>query len=183
MRQDRRIGRRLLAKYGARERNRTTKRIHEVTGQIVNYAKANNLGVKMEKLTGIRRLYRKGNGQRPSFRRRLNSWAFWETQRQIEYKAKWIGVPVWYVNPRGTSRNCPCCGSRVVSLKDRKLFCTKCDKTWDRDELASKNIMACAVPQARPARRSCEKERGDEGSNPSSRWGEVMADGSQEPSG
>ena len=39
-------------------------------------------------------------------------------------------------------------------------------------ELASKNMMACAVPQARPLKGSDEKERGDDGSNPLSRWGE-----------
>jgi putative transposase len=127
----------------------------------------------MEKLTGIRRLYRRGNGQGTSFRARMNSWVFGETSRQIDYKAAWLGVPVYRVNPRGTSSKCPDCGSRVGPLKDRKLFCQKCDKIWDGDNLASKNIMACVVPQARPLKGSNEKERGDDGSNPSSRWAEA----------
>jgi putative transposase len=177
--QDRRIGTGLLAKYGERERDRTTQRIHMITREIVDQAFEHKLGINMEKLTGIRRYYRKGNGQGPSFRGRMNSWVFGETQRQTDYKAAWLGVPAYHVNPRGSSSNCPDCGSRVVRLADRKLYCPKCDKTWDRDDLASKNIMACAVPQVRPLRGSDEEERGDDGSNPQSRWGEAMPDGSK----
>jgi len=117
-------------------------------------------------------IYRKGNGQGTSFRGRMNSRVFGETQRQTDYKAAWLGVAVYYVNPRGTSRCCPDCGSRVSQMQDRKLFCPKCDKTWDRDDLASKNIMACVVPQVRSLRGSGDGERGDDGSNPQSRWGE-----------
>jgi putative transposase len=178
---DKRVGRRLLAKYGEREKNRTIRRIHEATKQIVDYAKEHRIGIKMEKLIGIRRLYRKGNGQSPSFRGRMNTWVFGETQRQVEYKAAWLGVPAQYVNPRGTSSNCPNCGFRVAPLVDRKLYCPRCDRTSDRDDLASKNIMACAVPQAGPSRGSCEGERDGEGSNPLSGWGEVGLRSSREP--
>ncbi len=172
MKSDRRIAKRLLSKYGRRETHRTESRLHKVTSQILGYAKEHKFGIKLEKLTGIRRLYRKGNGQGHLFRGRMNSWVFGETQRQIDYKAKWDGVPCWYVNPRGTSSYCPC-GSRVVPLAGRKLYCPKCDMNWDRDDLASKRIMACVVPQARPSRGSSEGERGDDGSNPQSRWREV----------
>ncbi len=171
---DRRIAKGLLAKYGRRERNRSISRLHKVTKHVVNYAKEYEMGIKMEKLTGIRRLYKKGNGQGTSFRARMNNWVFGVTQKQIDNKAKWEGVPDWFVNPRGTSSYC-LCGSRVASLQDRKLYCPECDKTWDRDDLASKNIMACAVPQVRPSRRSDEGERGDDGSNPPSRCREGKA--------
>ena len=169
---DRRIAKSLLSKYGKRERDRTASRIHKVTSLMVNYSKEHRLGIKMEKLRGIRKLFRKGNYQSRSFRGRMNSWVFGETQRQVDYKAKWDGVTTWYVNPRGTSSYCPDCGSRVVPLADRTLYCRKCDRTWDRDDLASKNVMACKVPQARPSRGSGEGERGGDGSNPRSRWRE-----------
>ncbi|MDE1852804.1 MAG: transposase [Thaumarchaeota archaeon] len=168
---DRRIAKRFLSKYGKREKRRTESRLHKMTSQIIGYAKANRLGIKMEKLKGIRRLYRKGNGQGPSFRGRMNTWVYGETQRQIDYKAKWDGVPCWYVNPRGTSSNC-LCGSRVAPMQDRKLYCPKCGILWDRDDLASKKIMDCVVPQARPSRGSDEGERGGDGSNPRSGWRE-----------
>jgi len=44
------------------------------------------------------------------------------------------------------------------SKQGSKLDCPKCDKAWDRDVLASRNIMACAVPQARPSNGSNEGE-------------------------
>ena len=169
---DRRTAKKLLAKYGRRESDRTTSRLHKVSSEIVDYARDHRLGIKIEKLKGIRKLYRKGNGQSRSYRGRMNTWVFGETQRQIDYKAKWVGTPTHFVNPRGTSSNC-LCGSRVVPRADRKLYCPKCDIIWDRDDLASKRIMACAVPQARLCKGSYEGERGDDGSNPPSRWGEV----------
>jgi putative transposase len=168
---DRRVRKKLLAKYGSKERSRTTQRIHKITREIVVYAKANRFGIKMEKLKGIRKLYRKGNGQGKSFRGRMNTWIFGETQRQIDYKARWEGIPDWFVNPQGSSSKCPDCGSRVVPLADRKLYCPACDRTWDRDILASRNIMACVVPQARPLRGSDEKERGDDGLQSSEQMG------------
>jgi len=146
---DNRMRQMLLAKYGKRERDRTIQRIHRMTKKIVDYALENKLGIKMEKLTGIGKLYRRGNGQGPAFRGRMNKWVFGETQRQLNYKASWDGVQCWLVNPRGTSSNC-LCGSRVAQRVDRKVYCPKCERTWDRDDLASKRIMACAVPQARP---------------------------------
>ena len=165
---DKRTAETLLAKYGIREKNRTMSRIHRVTSQIVGYATQHRLSIKMERLKGIRKLYRRGNGQSRSFRGRMNTWVFGETQRQIVYKAKWAGTPTYFVDPRGTSSHC-LCGSRVVPLVGRKLYCPKCDRAWDRDDLASKCIMACAVPQGRPSRGSDEGERGDYGSNPQSR--------------
>jgi len=147
---DRRIRQGLLSKYGKRERDRTTQAIHPVTKRIVEHAKANGQAIIMEKLEGIRKLYRRGNGQGASFRGRMNSWTFREVQRQIEYKARWEGIPVHYVNPRGTSRKCPRCGSSLIQLEGRRLMCPTCKQTEDRDDIAAMNLMACAVPQARP---------------------------------
>ncbi len=173
---DRRIQQRLLNRYGNREKNRTVQAIHRVSKSIVQHAEENQLGIVMEKLKGIRKLYRKGNGQGRSFRGRMNSWTFREFQRQVEYKASWEGIPIVYVNARGTSRNCPDCGSRVVPLQGRKLYCAECDKTWDRDVLASRNIMAASlVRAARPPACSDEGEprRQEEAGNPPSRRVEV----------
>jgi len=147
---DRRIRRGLLSKYGRREKHRTVQAIHRVSRRIVERAKANGQAIFMERLKGIRRLYRKGNGQGASFRGRMNSWTFREVQRQIEYKARWEGIPVRYVNPRGTSRKCPKCGSSLIELEGRRLMCPSCNQIEDRDVIGAENIMACAVPQARP---------------------------------
>lgn len=170
---DKRVRNVLLQKYGDREKHRTVQMLHLLTKEIVAYAKRNCLGISLEKLKGIRKLYRKGNGQGPSYRGRMNSWSYAEIQRQIDYKAKWEGIPITYINPKGTSQNCPDCGSRVVPLQKRKLFCPEEDKTWDRDVLASKNIMMAAplVRAARPSLCSSEGEprKQEKAGNPPSR--------------
>jgi len=174
-RQDNRISQELYTKYGRRERNRTVQRLHRISKAIVGRADVKRFGIVMEKLKGIRRLYRKGNGQGILYRGRMNSWTFREVQRQIEYKARWEGVPVTYVNPRGTSRNCPDCGSPLLELEGRRLLCPSCKQIGDRDVIASRNIMAALVCAARPSRGSREGEprRQEKAGNPRSRWMEV----------
>ena len=129
----------------------------------------------MEKLKGIRKLYCRGNGQSSSFRGRMNSWTFSELQRQLEYKARWEGIPVSYVNPRGTSSKCPNCDSPLIELEGRRVWCPSCMQSGDRDVIASRNIMAALVRAARPSKGSGERvsRRQEEASNPRSRWMEV----------
>ena len=75
----------------------------------------------------------------------MNSWSFREAQRQLEYKARWAGLPVIRLNrkeTRGTSLTCPQCGERL--LEDgklrRKLWCEKCRTMMDRDLVAAVNL-------------------------------------------
>src|SRR6266849_3732525 len=174
-RQDNRISQRLYARYGTREKNRTTQALHRVSKAIVSQAKERKFGIVMEKLKGIRKLYRRGNGQGSSFRGRMNSWTFRELQRQLDYKARWEGIPVSYVNPRGTSSKCPNCDSPLIKLKGRRVLCPSCKQSGDRDVIASRNIMAALVRAARPSKRSRagEPRRQEKASNPRSRWMEV----------
>src|SRR5712691_9871201 len=184
-RQDQRISQRLYARYGTREKNRTTQALHQVSKAIVERAKERKFGIVIviEKLKGIRKLYRRGNGQSSAFRGRMNSWTFRELQRQVEYKARWEGIPVGYVSPRGTSSKCPNCGSHLIELEGRRVWCPTCRQSGDRDVVASRNIMAALVRAGRPSRGSGEREsrRQEKASNPPSRWMEVsVGDGAQE---
>jgi putative transposase len=179
--QDRRIGQKLFAEYGKREKDRTVQALHCISKEIVERAKKENLGIVMENLKGIRNLYRKGNGQGPSFRGRMNSWTFHEVQRQIEYKAAWEGIPVTYVSPRYTSRNCSNCGTSQ-KFEGRRAVCHSCGKTGDRDVNASKNIMMAAQAlAAQPPGGSGEGEprRQEKAGNPPS--GGVEVDPGDEP--
>jgi putative transposase len=174
---DARVCRKLLIKFSSREKQRTVQAINRISRDIVNHARTQQFGITMERLKGIRRLYRRGNGQGLGYRGRMNSWMFHEFQRQIEYKARWEGIPVSYVSPRGTSSKCPNCDSPLFELAGRKLGCPSCMQFGDRDEIASKNIlkMACAVPQARPSTCSSDEEplRQEKEGNPLSRRMEV----------
>jgi len=141
-RNDARIRRRVYGKYGAIQRNRVGWLLHNVSASIVRRAKEKRFGIVMENIKGIRKLYRKGNGQGTTYRARLNSWSFYELQRQIEYKARWEGIPVAYVAARGTSVNCSICGSRTYPNGRRTLFCPRCGISIDRDVNAARNILA-----------------------------------------
>jgi len=148
-RDDARIRRKISSKYGRRRRERVRQVIHGVTKRIVKDAKANKQVIIFEELTGIRNLYRKGNGQGRSFRAQMNSWPFHEVKRQVEYKAAWEGVPVITLarkDTRGTTMDCARCGERLQSPvrgdleHSRQLWCEKCGRWMDRDLIAVLNI-------------------------------------------
>ncbi|MGA8857615.1 MAG: transposase [Candidatus Bathyarchaeia archaeon] len=144
-RNDMRIRQRVTGKYGRKQREKVKQILHHASKRIVLDAKRKEFGIVMEKLTGIRKLYRKGNGQGRMYRGRMNSWSYGELQRQIEYKARWEGIPVIYVNPYGTSVKCSMCGSRMKPEENRQLKCRSCGFTVDRDVNAARNILARGV--------------------------------------
>lgn len=141
-RNDNRILRNMHKKYDGRLASRTKQYIHKISKQIVDAAVSSKSMIILEDLKGIRKLYRKGNGQGNKYRMKLNGWQFYELQRQIEYKAKWQGLPVNKIDPKRTSKLCPICGEKIQEDKQnqRKLLCINCGKSMDRDVVASMNI-------------------------------------------
>lgn len=150
-RNDHRVRRRIFLKYGRKEKNRVQQILHQVSKRIVADAKLKKYAIAMEKLTGIRKLYRKGSGQGCDYRARMNSWSFAELQRQVDYKARWDGIPVIYVNARGTSAKCSICGSRMTRIpeENRRLKCQSCGLMIDRDVNAARNILALGMRAVR----------------------------------
>jgi len=144
-RNDQRIRQQVTSKYGRKQREKVKQILHHASKQIINDAKEKEFGIVMEKLTGIRRLYRKGNWQGRGYRGRMNSWSYYELQRQVEYKAHWEGIPVIYVNPNGTSVKCSICELRMKPEENRQLKCRSCGFTVDRDVNAARNILARAL--------------------------------------
>jgi putative transposase len=96
----------------------------------------------MERLAGMRRLYRRGNGQSRNYRARMSSWSYGELQRQVEYKARWEGVKVIYVPARNTSKRCSICGYKTLESTERRLWCPHYGAILDRDENVARNIAA-----------------------------------------
>jgi putative transposase len=144
-RDDVRIRRGIASKYGMRRIARTGHLLHTATKTIVAAVVEQRQAIVMENIQGIRALYRKGNGQRRKYRGRMNGWSFGEAQRQIEYKARWIGLPVIRLSrreTRGSSVTCPRCGERLQSDKrlGRKLWCGRCRIVMDRDRVAAVNL-------------------------------------------
>ena len=141
-RNDTRIRKKVHSKYGTLQRNRVNHVLSNVSSRIVKRAQKNKLAIIIEDIKGIRKLYRKGNGQGKNYRAVLNSWSYYELQRQIAYKARWEGLPVIYVPARGTSAGCSICGSKTIPNESRTLYCPNCKVSFDRDENAARNILA-----------------------------------------
>ena len=141
-RNDVKIRKRVFQKYGRLERERVAWLLHNISANITLNAKLRKQVIVMEDLRGIRKLYRKRNGQGKDYRSMMNSWSYAELQRQIQYKADWNGIPVIYVKPYGTSAKCSMCGHRVLPEENRKLHCPSCGLTIDRDVNAARNILA-----------------------------------------
>ncbi len=112
-RNDVRIRRGVFRKHGRIEKNRVGWIIHNASVSVVRHAKEHRMGIVMENIKGIRKLYRRGNRQSRDYRARMNNWSFYDFQRQVEYKARWEGIPVSYVAARGTSAKCSKCGNRM----------------------------------------------------------------------
>ncbi|MGQ9468237.1 MAG: RNA-guided endonuclease InsQ/TnpB family protein [Nitrososphaerales archaeon] len=140
---DRRIKQKLLPKYGLREHRRVVQSLHKISKAIVEKAKTVKPCIILEKLTNILKNHRKGNGEGRKLRGRLHRWSFRELQNQIEYKAKWEGIPVEYVRASNTSRTCSSCGYLNKALTYEKCWtCPNCGIQHDRDANAAMNLLS-----------------------------------------
>ncbi|MEM4378824.1 MAG: transposase [Candidatus Nitrosotenuis sp.] len=141
-RNDRLVKNRFYMQHRNRQTRRVNQYLHKISKHIVAEAKKSRSMIVFEDLKGIRKLYKKGNGQGNNYRRKLNSWSFYELQRQVEYKAAWEGIPVKFIDPKRTSKLCPVCGGSLQEDRQnrRKLWCSNCGKYMDRDVVASMNI-------------------------------------------
>ena len=144
-RDDAKIRKVIASKYGERRTARTGHLLHTTTKTVVAVAVQRREAIVLEDIRGIRALYQKGNGKGRRYRGRMNGWSFSEAQRQLEYKARWAGLPIIHLSrreTRGSSVTCPRCGERLQSDKrlQRKLWCGKCRIVMDRDRVAAVNL-------------------------------------------
>jgi putative transposase len=125
----------LLKKIKNRENRIIRDLNHKVSRKIVEIAKKDNAGIKLEELDGIR-----NNKKRTKyFNYGLNSWSFYQLEKFIEYKAKLEGIPITYVEPKNTSKECSRCGS--IGIREGKSFkCPHCGHVDHADANASFNI-------------------------------------------
>lgn len=95
----------------------------------------------LEDLTGIAR--GKSEPFRKYGRHRHVSWAFYDLQKKIEYKALRNGCMVLFVDPAYTSQRCPKCGhiEKENRSKERHTFCCKnCSYQSNDDRIGAMNL-------------------------------------------
>jgi IS605 OrfB family transposase len=130
--------RRRLKKLSGKEQRFAKWTNHNISKTIVAKAKDTGRGIAIEELGGIRDRITARRPQRAT----LHSWSFSQLRLFIEYKAKLVGVVVVAVDPRNTSRTCPCCGN--IDKANRKtqseFSCTSCGFAELADYVAAVNI-------------------------------------------
>lgn len=130
--------RRRLKKLSGKERRFAKHVNHEISKRIAIKAKDTDRGIAIEELGGIRDRVTARKPQRVQ----LHSWSFFQLRSFIEYKAKQMGVEVNAVDPRNTSRTCPCCGhvDKANRKTQSKFLCVDCGFSGLADHIAATNI-------------------------------------------
>jgi IS605 OrfB family transposase len=116
---------------------------HLISREIVDLAQRTGRGIALEDLKGIRTRVSAKRQQRA----RLHNWSFYQLRSFIEYKARLVGIPVFLVDPKNTSRTCPSCGCiDKANRPSQFLFsCVACGYAAPADYTAAWNIRARAV--------------------------------------
>ena len=139
----------LLKRLKGREQRFATITNHTISKAIVAKAKAENKGIAIEDLTGIR----DRATVRKEQKRKHHSWAFFQLRSFLEYKSKLAGVPLVAVDPHYTSKTCNVC--KCIGDRNGKHFsCTSCGNIADADINAAQNIAQLGVTVNHPEKES-----------------------------
>ncbi|MBS7612153.1 transposase [Candidatus Bathyarchaeota archaeon] len=58
----------------------------------------------------------------------------------LDYKLRWLGLDVKYVNPKNSSKTCSLCSGSMASHEGRLIKCESCGSILDRDVAAVLNL-------------------------------------------
>lgn len=128
----------LLKRLKGRERRFATIVNHRISKQLVAKAKEEHKGIAIEDLKNIR-WGMNSKKRNKTFRRRSNSWNFYQLRFFLEYKCKLAGVQIVAIPPAYTSQTCHECGH--IGIRNGKHFhCAHCGNVADADINAALNI-------------------------------------------
>ncbi len=129
---------RRLKHRGRKEARHAANINHIISKRIVTTAERTGRGIALEDLTGIRERVRLRKDQRTQ----LHAWSFHQLGQFIAYKALRAGVPLVYVDPAYTSKQCSECGhiDRRNRVDQATFACRACGVIMHADDNASHNI-------------------------------------------
>lgn len=138
-----RSAKRKLEKLSGKESRFATHTNHVISKQIVEDARRTKQAIVLEDLKGIRLRIRARRAQRAV----LHNWAFAQLGTFLAYKAALAGVPVVFVDPRNSSRECSQCGHvDKANRSSQSIFsCRHCGFTAHADYNAALNIKSRAA--------------------------------------
>jgi putative transposase len=134
---------RRLRKLAGRQARFQKHQNHCISKAVVMDAERTSRGIALEELKGIRQRVTARSNQRA----RLGNWGFAQLGNFVRYKAKRAGVPIVFVDPRYTSRQCAACG--CIDKKNRHnqatFLCVSCGHAANADHNAAINIRSRAL--------------------------------------
>ena len=131
---------RRLRAIGQRE-NRWMRDVNHTLSKALVAAYGKDTVFVLEDLTGV--TFRTVKGRKKARRYEHHSWAFYELEQFLAYKAKAAGAIVLSVSPRYTSQRCPQCGTIDKDHRDlsnRHYHCLVCDYQSNDDRVAAMNL-------------------------------------------
>jgi len=113
---------------------------HRISKILITKAKGTRSLISLEDLEGIRNR----TTVRKSQRRNHHSWSFAQLRQFMTYKAAIAGVPLVFIDPAYTSKECPICHhvSQSNRLTRDDFCCTCCGFSGPADNVAALNIRA-----------------------------------------
>ena len=152
---------RVLKRQRRKEQRRARDINHCIAKRIVTEAERTGRGIALEDLTGIRARVRHRKPQRVM----MSSWAFAQLGSFISYKAQRAGVPVVYIDPAYTSKECADCHhiEKLNRARQALFICRGCGVVAHADRNASRNIAARAAAAWDAGRQSSAPAAGDRG--------------------
>ena len=117
---------------------------HKMSSKLIQFAKENNACIVLEDLSKIRENTNKKNKYNKNSKRTVNTWAFYRLQQFILYKAKISGIPVFFIDPKYTSKKCSRCGE-IGKRKGKQFYCPICGHLEHADVNAAFNIAKALI--------------------------------------
>ena len=125
-----------IRKIGRTEHRKVNDTCHKISHAIVEQASRERAVIVLGNLKGIR-----GRARGRRMNRIVSNMPYYKLTQQITYKAAWLGIPVYQISERHTSKTCYRCGSMNTTRIKQPIFeCKACGLVYNADLNAAKNI-------------------------------------------